>query len=371
MAIDYNLILQKQNPNPIGSLMGGIMSRQKMEEGKLKNKLLTAQIGEQENKSKLEAAKRQAASILSGINESEKFVQAGDFEGLNNYLMNREQDILSRNGDPSHTQNFRQELAEGPQEGETPEQFKQRIQNELRDERDDLYDSGLVQRSESEIKRLEELRSEARSRNKEIDANISFITDTEESLTNLAQQIKDGDRSAVSSFFVKLVKSQDPNSAVLAGEMLSAMNLEGLAETAFAVARGEASADNFQSALSAEIAGLNPENINIKDVLSTADSNLAGKKKALLDTYDINQETISRLSRGGRADVTSQTRSDRISALKANNQPMWYKFLPDESKPTPEGVGAWAAKYNMSEAEALSDIENRLAKKFGLLGNQK
>jgi len=376
MPIDARIPLGVNPVSVAGSFQKGLLTRSELDRaqqaqqtGALNNQLLQAKISGVELENKETATKMDVNSMYQNLSSAQKFLDEGDIQGAQDYLTTTVEKGPTFEGS-SGTGNSAKLLAEiqaGPQQGETEEQFKARISGKVSEDLTTLESTGYVVKPEVDDitkKRLEELRAGVRDRNNSIDEQIGFMKETKGTLSDLAKEIAkpEPNRSAVSSLFVKLVKSQDPRSAVLAGEMLAAMNLKGLRESFL---KGELSADELGAAVGNEIAQMDPANINLRDVLNTADANLNSKATNILDAYDINEEAKGRLSRDGRLDLTSGIRDANIKDLRGGAKPTWYSLVPETEWPQDDEIQALVAD-GFSQSDALKLLEDDMYEQFQL-----
>lgn len=170
--------------------------------------------------------------------------------------------------------------------------------------------------------RRDEMRGRINERYASLDKSIAGIDDNQKTVRALAKAVYNGNRNAVSNLMVKLVKSSDENSAVLAGEMLSAMNIEGFKEV---LAGGNFDPIEMASAVKKEIAALSPESVNLEDILEVANINKQARLGSIQDSYNMALEERALLPEAGQRDTFSKIRDDKIKSFtKGGDVPIWF-----------------------------------------------
>lgn len=191
-----------------------------------------------------------------------------------------------------------------------------------------FYEKELLKSQMAEDKdRRDEKRGEIQNLYEDVDSRITGITDNYNKVIQLSKAVLNNNRQAVSGALVALVKSGDPNSAVLAGEMAAALNLEGLRE---AIASGKFSPQELIGVAQQEVAALNPKNINVADLTDVARKYKTAQADSVLDTYNMALEQRSLLPSEGQKMTFSQIRDDRVNKFKNSinsKYPAWAEVV--------------------------------------------
>jgi len=261
-----------------------------------------------------------------------------DQEGRIAYIQNKIEEIKARGGNP---ENFI-EMLEDIQAGMSIEDQNRTLDNTVRLAEkflgikpsaagSDMQEYRLKKQYESElsedVKRRGETRSDIRSRYKSIDKSLTGINDNFNKVKNLAKEVMKGNRQAVSGALVALVKSGDPNSAVLAGEMAAALNLPGIQET---LASGNFNPNEVAKAIQSQAAALRPENINIADLMSVAQRYKESQAGSIFREYAFAEEDRAKLPEKGKKALYSAVRKSSIDKFREEAEretPAWFDVV--------------------------------------------
>lgn len=135
MAIDANILLQGRGPDAVGAIQGGYALGQGIQQAPIRNRLLNAQIDQQEQQNQqaaqeaeIQQYKFQIQDLATDWGKIKPLLQSGDTTRANVALAERIQKIQARGGDPSDTMAFRDALNSGQV---TPQQLIAELDGEL------------------------------------------------------------------------------------------------------------------------------------------------------------------------------------------------------------------------------------------------
>lgn len=170
-------------------------------------------------------------------------------------------------------------------------------------------------------------------------------------INELANQIDDGNRYAVSQGLVSLVKIGEPNSAVLVAEMEAALNNETPVAAITQLLLGKNVGQDVIDSVLAKLDVLNPDNISTEDMRNTARSMAATQVDPMRNTYADFENRASKLSDEGKESVLSGNFVDRLGnlektlafdALGQSNDALGAEVLP-------QGLDRETIDYNMKK----------------------
>lgn len=171
---------------------------------------------------------------------------------------------------------------------------------------------------EATAKVQEETRGELRSSVAKLETNAGIMKSNFSKIENLAKEVKAGNRSATAQLMVALVKTGDPGVMVAPAEMEAALNtrnpLAYLAEKGITIDRGM-----FDSLMS-KIDPLNPKNVNVDDVISTATALMAGNAPTMIDEYNRLKERGQSTDKAGYQSIFSEGRDKLFGSLSSIGQ---------------------------------------------------
>lgn len=185
-----------------------------------------------------------------------------------------------------------------------------------------------------------EIRSEVRTGLKSTGKAVNTIVSNRDKLSNLATQIKNGNRQAVAQGLVALVKLNDPNSAVLEGEMRSALNTESPLAAVTSVLKDKGTSDSVIQSVTNAIDPLNPEAVNIDDMLATADAMIAANVPSLIQDYESNREkaVAGQLSDAAVKSLFTDSLEKKVQSLESYVKPNAQEEVT-ETVVTQENIG--------------------------------
>jgi len=150
--LDTRLPLTAQVADTTGAIQKGLLTRSQYDKAKearetkgIRQKLLeqAGQKGEQDiTKGEQDIAKgerdaavaeriRELQSMYQGVTTSEKFVGAGDYQGLRQFLGGREQELIENNRNPENTQMFKSQIEQEMSYGAVDPRRSEEIMGEL------------------------------------------------------------------------------------------------------------------------------------------------------------------------------------------------------------------------------------------------
>lgn len=182
----------------------------------------------------------------------------------------------------------------------------------------DEFLQGFITQTGDRKKVINKINEETRGR---IGKQLTTVKDTVSSIESnarkikgLTKQIEKGNRGSVAQTIISMVKLGEPNSAVLVAEMEAALNNPALMAGALKAIEDQATTPALK-ALATRIDPLNPENIDINDILSTSNAIVQGQSQSILDNFnDARSQSIDLTEEGARA-LFAGNISERISNL--------------------------------------------------------
>lgn len=162
-----------------------------------------------------------------------------------------------------------------------------------------------------------------------ISTATNVILNNRDKLENLAGEIQKGNRAAVAQGLVSLVKLNDPNSAVLEGEMRSALNQKDPIAAVTQLLTDKGTSSEVQNAVLNSLDPLRPDAVNVKDLLSAADAMISANVPTLLDDYAGLQERGETLTEGGRRALFTKSLQSKMDRLRG------YVQTPEVIPPSP------------------------------------
>jgi hypothetical protein len=136
-----------------------------------------------------------------------------------------------------------------------------------------------------------------------LNTRIDAIQSSADKIESLVDQAQQGNRSAVSSVLVALVKLQDPNSAVLEGEMLNALNAKDPKAAVMDLIRGKGTVEGVADSTIAMMDPLAPGQINPVQIRATRDALVKANLVPMQQLYMDNMMKAEGLSKAGKREV--------------------------------------------------------------------
>lgn len=180
-------------------------------------------------------------------------------------------------------------------------------------------------RNKEDAKVREELRGDLRGRLGKLDASIDVIETNYNKIVGLTDEMKKGNRSAVAQGLVALVKLNDPNSAVLNSEMEAALNQQNPASALASYLFDKGVSDDVINSVSASFDPLNPNVINVDDLLSTADAMTVSNVNNINSNYSQYKDLGQNLGATGIKSIFNKGREKRLDNLSKIGQPSQLK----------------------------------------------
>jgi len=259
------------------------------------------------NKAAIAGEQKAAAAYAKKqiVNRAEKLTHIIDLPevkarraALQKYAMdiNKGDEKTGRSPDPEHAEEV-MDLAQNPDPSVMDNQLESWV--------------GIAQQSTDYLKNWDistygdtkELRKKTRTNidtsMKALNTRIGEIQTSYGKIENLVDQAKAGNRTAISSVLVALVKLQDPNSAVLVEEMRNALNQESPLSAALSYAKGDANGEAAIKAAFAKIDPLAPQNIDATNIRATAKALVQANIRPMQAEYENNLMQAENLSKGG------------------------------------------------------------------------
>lgn len=130
-----------------------------------------------------------------------------------------------------------------------------------------------------------ETRGEIRGVVGDLSKEASVLNTNYEKLQNLTDEMRKGNRAAVSQGLVALVKLGDPTSVVREAEMEAALNKQNPVAAITSLLTEKGTNSSVIGSIIQKIDPLNPANINVDDLLSTANAMLAPNIQSIQSRY--------------------------------------------------------------------------------------
>lgn len=177
--------------------------------------------------------------------------------------------------------------------------------------------------AKNQMKIFEETRAAVRKEVKQSSDAAFNVSDNWNKLNKLGGEVrgdasigKKPNRTSVAQMLVSLVKLNDPNSAVLEGEMSSALNATDPLAAVINVARGVEDKTGALNSVLQKIDTLGPENINVDDVLATGKALVSSNIPSIVSRYNEADEQAQNLTSEGYNSIFTKTTRERISGLE-------------------------------------------------------
>lgn len=210
--------------------------------------------------------------------------------------------IPTKEGRMTHLLHKKQRNAESGLDSNETNRLIESLQNMSDEAFEAQLDSGLKvgqilgilqapQTSETTQKIREETRSQVRKEVGGIAKETSVVKTNWTKLNNLASEIKKGNRQAVPQALVAIVKLGDPGSIVSTNEMRGAINQEDPIAAVFNLLTNKGVDSNLAESIASKIDPLNPENINVEDLLATGRASVSAFVPNLQGRLESAEET--------------------------------------------------------------------------------
>jgi len=168
-----------------------------------------------------------------------------------------------------------------------------------------------------------ELRAELRSGVTKLESDARNLVTNFGKLDNLATEMRSGNRSAVAQGLVALVKMGDPGSVVKEEELRQALGAQAPAAAVADVLRGKGVSDGIINSIVQSIDPLNPDSVNVDQILSTGMAMLQPNVKSLVEAYNTSKgRAQGQLAEGGLLSIFDKGRDEFFSGLSK------LKFTP-------------------------------------------
>lgn len=190
---------------------------------------------------------------------------------------------------------------------------------------------------------LKETRGEVRKQLSNVSKETDVIKTNYSKLKNLSGQIRKGNRPAVAQALVALVKIGDPGSIVSRQEAIGALNQQDPIAAIAALFQGKGVSDDVTNSIITKLDPTDPTNVNVDDLLSTAQSLVAASVPNIQNRFaSAEEQAASTLTQQGiRSLFTERLRKDvqGLSDLLPGE-----KAAPELQKMTLEELQAEAAR---------------------------
>lgn len=294
MAINPNIALQGQPVNMQQAIMGGLETGERIRNMGIRDALLRQQqqAGQQQlQQGRTQAAMQQGAlanqvfSQLSQVPLSERAgVLARMGPRLSQMGIDPRQIDISDDGIQRGLQATQMFAPQGGGEAFTLKAGETRFGPQGR-----VIASGGEVPDENLEQVRKEVRTELRGTVGDLRKTAGNLRSNYEKLTNLGEEMRKGNRTAVSQGLVALVKLGDPTSVVREAEMEAALNKENPVAAITNLLQSKGTAEGVVSAVASKIDPLSPENINVDDVLATANAMMVPNIQEVRRGFEIAQ----------------------------------------------------------------------------------
>ena len=174
-----------------------------------------------------------------------------------------------------------------------------------------------------------EVRSSVGQQIKDIKSQASTIKSNFAKLENLSGEISKGNRTAVAQGLVALVKLGDPSSIVSEREAAAALNNPNPVAAFVGMLQGKGVKDDVVQSVAARIDPLNPDNVNVNDLLSTASSLVQANVPVLQDRFAAERlradENLSPAGIKSLFDANTESLVQGLSDLRPTPQPASFE----------------------------------------------
>lgn len=304
-------------------------------------------------KAKGEEQRKREVSLLRDAMYVQKFLEDDNPAKAKDLLRDRIRNIQNLGDDPSDTMeiltmveagdldgahellNFT--LQRGQMEGLIPgEEFVQMTEDGrmvMKNRFGEVVIRGEPGMSKNDREILKELRGNIRTNVDKIDERATTVMDNFGKIQGLSQEVKNGNRNAAAQLMVALVKLGDPTSVVRDSEMVAALNQKNPVAALLGTMIGSGVSEDVARSIVAKIDPLNPENINVAEVLATADEIVATTIPTIQEDFAIQREMGDKeLTSKGRSSIFGERRINKIARLSDLMRP---KPKPEDP---PEGT---------------------------------
>lgn len=168
----------------------------------------------------------------------------------------------------------------------------------------------------------EETRGSVRKKVNTINTSLESIETNFSKIQNLAGEIEKGNRTAVAQALISVVKLGDPTSAVLEAEMKSALNQQNPIAAVTELLSSKGVGGDVASAVVAKIDPLNPDNVNVNELLATGRALVSSQLPTIRTSFNSAVEESKFLTEEGQQAIFTgelETRIGNIGKLLATN----------------------------------------------------
>lgn len=293
MAINPNIALQGQPVNVQQALMGGLQQGEAIRNMGVRDALLRQQqqAGQQQLQQRQAQAAAQQGSVANQVFSQLSQVPLAERAGV----LARMAPSLSQMGiDPRQIDISDQGIQRGMQATQMFAPPPKDVDPIVLKPGEIAYGPGgevIAKGGEVPDDSIETIRKEVRGDLKkqtgELRKEASNIRRNYEKLQNLGEEMRKGNRSAVSQGLVALVKLGDPTSVVKEAEMENALNRPSPVAEVAKLLQNKGTARGVIDAVTAKIDPLDPDNVNVDDVMATANAMMTPNIQGVARQFDI------------------------------------------------------------------------------------
>lgn len=332
--LDTSVPMKGQVADAVGSIQQGILTRAQYDKAKemretkeQRNKLLDDKVYTSKIARQRLSDEEEARSLLKGINESIVNLETGGRSAQIGGLQERKAEIESRQGDTMHTDAALDNAAQSEAAGEDEANYIEQEKKTLEEERNKLWSMypNLMPESEKQKREVmkevnKETRSSLNQNLPKFDEKVSGLQLNYDKISGLGEAIANDNRMAVAQGLIAMVKLGEPNSAVLEGEMKSALNLTDPLAAVIGVMKeagvqGVFSNETIEK-LTAKLDPLSPANVNGKDLMGVANTVADASLKTIESEYAQYQEQGKNLADYSKASIFTKERENRLKDLR-------------------------------------------------------
>lgn len=169
---------------------------------------------------------------------------------------------------------------------------------------------------ENSMEVRKEVRKDLRTRINTVEKDSEVLQANFNKITGLSEKIRGGNRTAVAQGLVALVKLGDPTSVVKDSEMIAALNNTSPVAAVASLLSSKGASEDVSDSILKKIDPLNPFNINVDDLLATANTLVLANVPGIQERFAGIEETAkSNLKESGIKSLFTKSLRDRVTGL--------------------------------------------------------
>ena len=168
----------------------------------------------------------------------------------------------------------------------------------------------------NELEIRKEVRTNLRKRIDSVEKDSEVLQTNFNKITGLSEKIRGGNRLAVAQGLVALVKLGDPTSVVRDSEMIAALNNPNPTAAVASLLTDSGTNLDISDAIMAKIDPLSPFNIDVDDLLATANTLVTSNVPGIQERFaGIEEQAFENLSEKGSKSLFTKSLRDRVAEL--------------------------------------------------------